>query len=344
MTTNVSFHNGAPGAVQLVTTVIGGLDAAAYTVHRSHIEPGEKVVYLSFNRSSGITDEATFSFVTVFGVGDIQCTVTIGITGSWASSSFWVSLEGRSVSETKRIGPLADRASGTVDLWFTTVGSVYNSSTAATYATRDTFGYRIGLRRTEAGFGGFFDDVVVTLDPIGLAGGGNLVLPDWRGEGATPATTRLDYIDLLDVWGEGRIVTSDGLVTGFTEAYNLNHRDQRISNGPNTDLPIPNLIWVSSYDAVLFPLQDDCVRFVTVMGAPIVESVAREIRRVIDESCGVVYLYNPDPLDKARFDAVFTDVYSRTYVAGEPISSPFDQPTPRPVVAYSFQTHIHDEL
>ncbi|MDP9520071.1 hypothetical protein [Pseudomonas putida] len=44
-------------------------------------------------------------------------------------------------------------------------------------------------------------------------------------------------LQILDVWGEGRIVqrvNGRHLVTGFTNAYNLNKAGQLISNGPFT--------------------------------------------------------------------------------------------------------------
>lgn len=113
-------------------------------------------------------------------------------------------------------------------------------------------------------------------------------------------------LQILDVWGEGRIVQrAEGanLITGFHNAYNLNKAGQRISNGPFAGGPIPNLILVYEYDAPKFPIDDHSVPHVTLMGAPITHTVAEEMCRVL-AGLGKVYLYDPNETDRRLFEAV----------------------------------------
>ncbi|MEG0859026.1 MAG: hypothetical protein RSD81_09525 [Pseudomonas sp.] len=111
---------------------------------------------------------------------------------------------------------------------------------------------------------------------------------------------------ILDVWGEGRIVDSSArspVITGFIDAYNLNKAGQRISNGPFTGEPIPHLLLVYEYTAPTFPLDDRAVPHVTLMGAPITPGVAKEMCRVVSLP-GKIYLYDPNEPDRRMFEAV----------------------------------------
>jgi len=111
---------------------------------------------------------------------------------------------------------------------------------------------------------------------------------------------------ILDVWGEGRIVdssTGSPVVTGFINAYNLNKAGQKISNGPFAGDPIPHLLLVYEYSAPSFPLDDHAVPHVTLMGAPITPGVAREMCRVVTLP-GKVYLYDPNEPDRRMFEAI----------------------------------------
>jgi hypothetical protein len=107
---------------------------------------------------------------------------------------------------------------------------------------------------------------------------------------------------LLDVWGEGRIVTSENMVTGFKEAVNLNHVNQRISNGPDTGRPIPNLVPVDNYDYPKFP--DETYENITLMGAPITIGTAEEMCRVLQRPRGKIYLYDPFVSFRRTFEAI----------------------------------------
>ncbi|WP_336331989.1 hypothetical protein [Pseudomonas putida] len=113
-------------------------------------------------------------------------------------------------------------------------------------------------------------------------------------------------LQILDVWGEGRIVQTvpgQNLITSFSNAYNLNKIGQRISNGPFAGEHIPNIILVYEYDAPDFPLDDRAVPHVTLMGAPITYHVAREMCRVVARP-GKIYLYDPNETDRRMFEAV----------------------------------------
>ena len=113
-------------------------------------------------------------------------------------------------------------------------------------------------------------------------------------------------LDILDVWGEGRIVQRIGnrdIITGFIGAQNLNKAAQHISNGPFTGDPIPNKIVVYEYEAPDFPIDSRSVPHVTLMGAPITQHVAEEMCRVVARA-GKIYLYDPNEPDRRRFEAV----------------------------------------
>ncbi|KAH3756339.1 30K protein 18 [Pelomyxa schiedti] len=88
-------------------------------------------------------------------------------------------------------------------------------------------------------------------------------------------------IDHVDYWGEGRIY--DGIVTGFRNAYNVNHQFQLVSNGPDKGRKIPNRVPTQDYTNVSTEpyLGDRTTRCVTVMGAPITELCAKDIARLV---------------------------------------------------------------
>jgi hypothetical protein len=136
---------------------------------------------------------------------------------------------------------------------------------------------------------------------------------------------------ILDVWGEGRIKTDDGMVTGFDEALNINMYDQKISNGPDAGKDIPNLSPVYSYEDPIFSLEDGSYQFITLMGAPISTGTAMEMCRVFDSEPenGVIYLYDPAQDDFDRFIAVAENnsiVYEGRYSVGE-LEAPFNEIT-----------------
>lgn len=91
----------------------------------------------------------------------------------------------------------------------------------------------------------------------------------------------IGQVKILDFWGEGRIVDKN-LVTGFDAAYNVNHQNQKISNGPNKDKSIPNRIPTLNYDVVdVKPfIADHTFQYVTVMGAPVYPKTAQEMYRI----------------------------------------------------------------
>ena len=151
----------------------------------------------------------------------------------------------------------------------------------------------------------------------------------------------VDYIHLLDVWGEGRII-ADGMTTGFPQAYNLNKDSQKISNGPNTGQSIPNLVGVNDYENPVFPLADGSVEHITLMGAPITNGTAREMYRVLDKGRGLVILYDPDATSKYNFESNKGDLVAKS----DSLNSPFNEiSNPGPVYVYGFPNVInHDEL
>ncbi|TDF86719.1 hypothetical protein [Pseudomonas sp. H9] len=114
---------------------------------------------------------------------------------------------------------------------------------------------------------------------------------------------------ILDVWGEGRIVdatNNPAVTTGFTHAYNLNKVGQHISNGPHTGQPIPHLLPVTEYENPVFPVDDRSVPHITLMGAPITTGTAKEMCRVLTLP-GTIYLYDPNEFDRRTFEAVSSE-------------------------------------
>jgi len=152
----------------------------------------------------------------------------------------------------------------------------------------------------------------------------------------------LDFpIDLLDVWGEGRI-NERGFITGFVQAYNLNKSTQKISNGPDRGKDIPNLVPVYDYDNPVFPIKDGVVKYITLMGAPITEGTAREMYRVLNKKNGVVMLYDPDEQQRKNFEKHMGKL---VYKPHDPLNKPFNEISIHPVYIYGFpQVRDHDEL
>ena len=90
---------------------------------------------------------------------------------------------------------------------------------------------------------------------------------------------------------------------------NINLDSQKVSNGPNEGLAIPNLIAVYEYDNPEFPLASNSVEVMTLMGAPITEGVAQEMYRTIDKNSGTIILYGFENEDSSllTFENVFLE-------------------------------------
>ncbi|WP_300486137.1 hypothetical protein [Flavobacterium sp.] len=118
-------------------------------------------------------------------------------------------------------------------------------------------------------------------------------------QGYTYATVSLipssdSYVSLIDFYGEGRIVDND-VVTGFKDAYNINHQYQLVSNGPDANRKIPNRIPVPNYNGDLGLsryVSNDKVSTITLMGAPIQQNTAEEMARMIrKDGLGKIIIY-----------------------------------------------------
>lgn len=334
------YVNNQVQALQLVTSVTGGLDPSHYTIRSGSINYGQNVVYLSFDRSEGIKNGKTYVFTAVFAVGAIQYTVTISVTGTFFDSNFWIQVSGTCQGTTKQTKQLDDHGSDSFELGFSIPGQVNNPMSGTDYSAVSAFNYRLLLERFKVTG---HDNVRITVSPTTQSFTGNLSLPSVATvslesphvapEGsttleATPATT----MELLDVWGEGRIVNGT-IVSGFVEAYNLNKDTQNVSNGPNMGKAIPNKISVNDYESPQFPLGDNSVKFITLMNAPITTGVAKEMYRVLNKQNGVVFLYDPNPDALATYEA---NKGNLIYKANDPLNPPFDQPTFHPVLIYGF--------
>lgn len=108
---------------------------------------------------------------------------------------------------------------------------------------------------------------------------------------------KLKDVKLIDFWGEGYIEDeSMNVITGFREAYNINHQYQLVSNGPNKDRKIPNRIPVKCYDGYnLKPyINDSAAQYVTLMGAPLTDETYREISRILRKKDGIFIFFSSD--------------------------------------------------
>ena len=149
----------------------------------------------------------------------------------------------------------------------------------------------------------------------------------------------------MDVWGEGRI-SAYGIITGFDDNIcgNLNHQDQKISNGPNTGQDIPNLIPVQNYSNHEFDIRDNVVYNITVMGAPINTKTAQEMLRVLKYSGNSkIILYGFDRKDRNTFESIASS-HNLVYDPYYPLSDPFTQISFHGETrVYRYQGLIHDD-
>uniref|UniRef100_A0A2A4K904 Uncharacterized protein n=1 Tax=Heliothis virescens TaxID=7102 RepID=A0A2A4K904_HELVI len=102
-----------------------------------------------------------------------------------------------------------------------------------------------------------------------------------------------NHIEHVDYWGEGRIVSADG-ITGFTNCYNVHHQYHLVSSGTNRDTKIPNRVPVASYtdcDTSTY-IKDNSVTTVTVTDASRINpSCANDIARIINADIGRIVVY-----------------------------------------------------
>lgn len=104
---------------------------------------------------------------------------------------------------------------------------------------------------------------------------------------------------ILDFWGEGRIDDGD-LTTGFPNAYNVNHQFQLVSNGADRGKKIPNRIPTTDYESVSVAkyVPDASFDIITLMGAPIINTTATEIGRIISRNAdSLVVIYGVSESD-----------------------------------------------
>jgi hypothetical protein len=143
-------------------------------------------------------------------------------------------------------------------------------------------------------------------------------------------------IKIADFWGEGRIIKGN-LITGFENSYNINFKDQRISNGINRGEVIPFLIPTESYEDVDVAkfIADDTFLYVTSMGAPIIPAAAKEMYRIIkkdDLSRIVLYNNKPDAVKEVQVASQDDFIYmsfSEQYTKN--LDTELTTPTMRPI-------------
>ncbi|TNV09324.1 hypothetical protein FIC94_22035 [Ochrobactrum teleogrylli] len=123
--------------------------------------------------------------------------------------------------------------------------------------------------------------------------------------------------DIIDYWGEGRIIGEDGIdiVTGFPNAYNINYQYKLVSNGANTNRKIPNRIPTHDYDNVSveqYVKAGSCYK-ITSMGSPITENTVKEIMRLINPA-GRVILYGIDTITPLSIERVRSLLSKKDFV------------------------------
>lgn len=293
MPSNINFYNRV-NDLTFSHSESGDLDSSAYGYGGSTIAAlGNERPYLWFNRNDDITDGKTFTFTITFKLGSLEYTIFISLTGTALSSNFSIT-----VSAKDQYGQTG--TTNAIDSVSTTSFGMYIG-----LIDGQSLNFELIVHRF---LNGTYDDVDIILSPSGQSDNQNILLPDYK---------TLYEVPLLDVWGEGRL-TCDGIITGFTDSYNLNKR--AIPSSCNED-PIPNLIKVDSYTPV-FPLDDNSVKYITIMGSPLVSEVAKEMYRVLDKASGVVILYDIDEAGVAAFEA---NMGRLEYKPDDPLDRPFNQ-------------------
>ena len=101
-----------------------------------------------------------------------------------------------------------------------------------------------------------------------------------------------NFIQHVDYWGEGRVVSGDG-ISGFPNSYNVNHQYRLVSSGADRDKKIPNRIPLFEYtfcDTRAY-IEDNSVLTVTVSAARMNSSCAKDIARIVNDEHGKVVVY-----------------------------------------------------
>ncbi|MFK7783664.1 MAG: hypothetical protein AB8B56_01040 [Crocinitomicaceae bacterium] len=126
-------------------------------------------------------------------------------------------------------------------------------------------------------------------------------------------------IDLVDFWGEGRIISQDGknLISGFTNSYNINHQYQQVSNGADQSRKIPNRIPTKNYEDVDISIYigDNTVTKITMMNAEVTVNCAKEIKRMIRKDLGLIVMYgfDQDDIDIKTLENELNKIYFYAY-------------------------------
>lgn len=146
---------------------------------------------------------------------------------------------------------------------------------------------------------------------------------------------------ILDFWGEGRI-TLQGMITGFPGAYNVNHQFQLVSNGADEGKKIPNRIPTIDYQTVSVKkyVPDGTFDIITLMGAPITNTTAVEIARIISgDSHSQVVIYGKSESDegitklKRELDAKKLIILA-DYILPHPLNEITETPETPPPLAF----------
>lgn len=270
------------------------------------VERGDYLTIINFDRVQGSKKDEVYTFSTVFGVGPVTVTVVNTLIGTRLSSNFTIQVkaeyDGEQIAETSALSD-----TGTV------------SCHVAHLSDYGAIDFDIQVKRYSVPLATDDVDITISGTPIEVPtdGSENFGLPY-----VDPESPNVAKIPLLDVWGEGR-THEDNMTRGFVQAYNLNLRGKVIGSDPNTGAHIPNLLPVDSYDDPKFPLADHSVRYMTMMGSPMIETTAKEMLRTLEKNTGVVFLYNLLPSEIAIWESACEGVLE--YKQNAPINTPFNE-------------------
>lgn len=176
-----------------------------------------------------------------------------------------------------------------------------------------------------------------------------------HGSLSTPLDTPIEHID---VWGEGRKCdAADGkcLVSGFPKSFNIN-LNQGI--GPqgyvNFGRAIPNLLPVCYYTDLFNMIPDKSVTYLTIMGAPLIVGIAREMARIVTDEGAIVTFGFKHTSTEIKILKRALSSFSRNFTLSDDSHYGPDyyaifssDPAFQPVLAFTKngdKQYIHDEL
>ncbi|MEY8214266.1 MAG: hypothetical protein RPR97_07250 [Colwellia sp.] len=147
-------------------------------------------------------------------------------------------------------------------------------------------------------------------------------------------------IEFIDIWGEG-FLSEDNIITGFKNSYNINKEAQLVSNPPDMGREIPNLIPVKIWESNFCIIPSGKVNILTLMGAPITETCASEIARMISSDGNIIiYGFNSDDTELIRLEKKLKKI-DFIQVSKYELAKEFTDITIKPVIIFTKQSNLN---